>query len=430
MQRSRSTQVGFMMRAYRESFSAEDGRRGLTQEALLERMAAVDSDYAERYSHATVSRWESGGTRPTLKRLRVFGRALNLSQTEVAGLILLAGLAPDAQAASRCATEGTGGGTRPRVAQGEIPPFAAPDGMGTPPVLRAAVRFWGFRVLPLGLFVVAGYALSVFGWENNWMPTAYIAFVMLTVLAQGFLFPERRAHFREFFWISLFFLLSTPLLQFALVNMDHYNFYTLGSLSGTQMPYMLALLLNLLIAAAAGQIFHLQWVRQYAGDGGASSALRRAAWVALPPVVLVYAVVFVITNISVSIQLAILLPALGTVFTALLVLRDPAFLPSERDRLFLLSTASLVGVVTMILSIAAVLGIYLSPDLPSVLPDHNLLRSWDIDFAQLGFTREEALNRLNLGFMWHAIWVFAYMVFVVGGNLMAAIYRIDAGQRR
>ena len=42
--------------------------RGLTQEAVLERMGSVDSNYAERYSHATVSRWESGGTRPTLQR--------------------------------------------------------------------------------------------------------------------------------------------------------------------------------------------------------------------------------------------------------------------------------------------------------------------------------------------------------------------------
>ena len=58
------------MRSYRQSFSVEGGRRGLTQEALLERMGSVDSNYAERYSHATVSRWESGGTRPTLQRLK------------------------------------------------------------------------------------------------------------------------------------------------------------------------------------------------------------------------------------------------------------------------------------------------------------------------------------------------------------------------
>ena len=95
VQRARATQVGQLMRSYREFFSRGGGRRGLTQEALLERMGSVASDYAERYSHATVSRWESGDTRPTLQRLKVFGQALRLSQTEVAGLVLLAGLAPD-----------------------------------------------------------------------------------------------------------------------------------------------------------------------------------------------------------------------------------------------------------------------------------------------------------------------------------------------
>ena len=99
VQRIRAAQVGFAMRAYRESFTSEAGRRGLTQEDLLQRMAAVDSEYGERFSHATVSRWESGVTRPTVHRLKAFGRSMNLSQTEVAGLILLAGLAPDFQTA-------------------------------------------------------------------------------------------------------------------------------------------------------------------------------------------------------------------------------------------------------------------------------------------------------------------------------------------
>ena len=68
------------MRSYRESFSPIGGRRGLTQEALLERTESVDSDYAERYSHATVSRWKSGGTRPTLQRRSSRSRRRSVSQ--------------------------------------------------------------------------------------------------------------------------------------------------------------------------------------------------------------------------------------------------------------------------------------------------------------------------------------------------------------
>ena len=425
------------MRSYRESFSRRGSRQGLTQEALLERMGAVDSDYAERYSHATVSRWESGGTRPTLQRLKVFGQALRLSQTEVAGLVLLAGLAPDFRTALGQVSGRYGNGTNGKVAAPDS--VSAPGDVGiagvsaadsTPSVLRSAFRFWLLRILPLGVCIIGGYALSFYGWNNAWMPTAYIAFALGIVLAQGFLLPDREAPLREFFWVSLFFLLTTPMLQFASIHMDHYNFHTIGDLAGTQVPYMLALIANMVIAGAAGLMFQLLQRWQYSGESGESSALRRAASVALPPVISVYAVVAIITNISVTIQLAVLLPVLGAVFTALLVLRDPTFNPGERDRLYLLSTTSVLAIVSTALGIVAILAIYLSPNMPSVLADHNLLRSWEIDLAALGFTREEALDRLNLGYLWHAIWVFAYMFFVVGGRLIVSVYRIDADQRR
>ena len=414
----------------------ETGGEGLTQEALLERMGAADSDYAERYSHATVSRWESGSTRPTLQRLKVFGKALDLSRTEVAGLILLAGLAPDFRTAlghvtgSGDVTNGSGAAPNPISAPGVADDSGASANQSATSVFRAAVRFVLLRTLPLALCIAGGYALSILGWNNAWMPPAYVAFATGIVLAQGFLLPERRAPLREFFWVSVFFVLTTPLLQFALIRTDHYGFYTIGNLAGTQAPYMLALLVNLVIASAAGLMFQLLSRRRYSGKNGDSSALRRAASVALPPLILVYAVVVLITNISVSIQLAILLPVLGAVFTALLVLRDPDFRPSERDRLFLLSTASVLAMISTALGVVAILSIYLSPDLPSVLPDHNQLRSWEIDFAGLGFTTEEALDRLNVGYLWHAIWLLAYMFFVVGGRLMVSIYRIDGGRQR
>ena len=300
-QRARAAQVGLLMRSYRESFSPGGGRRGLTQEALLERMGSVDNDYAERYSHATVSRWESGNTRPTLQRLRVFGEALNLSPTEIAGLVLLAGLATDFQTAlghvtgSRAGASRLGavpdGGPASRVGHESR---ATPSGK-TRSMLEDGVRFGILRVFPLALCIVGGYALSLFGWNNGWMPTAYIVFTIGIVLAQGFLLGDREAGLREFFWVSLFFLLTTPLLQFSRIHTDHYGFYAIGSLAGTNMPYMLALLLNLLIASTAGLGFQLLWKHQYSGASEGASALRRAAFVVLPPVIFVYVTVVVIT---------------------------------------------------------------------------------------------------------------------------------------
>ena len=436
VQNARASQVGSLMRSYRENFPSGDGRRGLTQEALLARMAAVDSDYAERYSHGTVSRWESGGTRPTLRRLRVFGAALNLPHEETAGLILLAGLAPDFPTALRRAAGRNGEGatghaaTRgalsfPGVAEGVKEP--APTGMSTAP--RAALRFWTLRILPLGACIVgSGYALSYFG-MTGWMPFLYIAFVVGVVLAQGFLLPDSDAGLREFFWISLFFLLTTPLLQFSQIRTDHYNFYAIRGLMGTQLPYVLALVVNLVVASIAARMFQRLWQWQYTSGRGSSHALQRAVWVTLPPVVFVYTVVLVVSNISVSIQMAVLLPALGAAFTVLLLLRDPGLNLTERDRRFMLSTTTAVGMLTTALGAITILTIYVSPDLPSVLPDHNLLRSWEIDFVALGHSREEALKRLNLGYVWHGVWVLAYMVFIVGGHLIAAIHRIGGGRR-
>ena len=414
-----------MMRSYRESFPVGDGRRGLTQEALLDRMGSVDSDYAERYSHATVSRWESGVTRPTLQRLRVFGKALNLSQVEIAGLILLAGFAVDFQTAMRYVTDsGDGEAADHRTVPDRKFAFGISDRVRDSSFLAIATRFWFLRVLPLGICIIGGYVLSLYGWNNDWMPTAYVAFATSLVLAQGFLLPDRDAGIREFFWVSLFFLLTTPLLQFSPIRMDHYNFYRIGDFAGTQIPYMLALLVNLVIASTAGLMFQLLW-RQHADGAWSSSPLRRAAWAILPPVFFVHTVIVVITNISVSIQLAVLLPVTGAIFTALLVLRDPELNPSERDRLYLLSTVSVAAMLSTTVGLAAILLIYSSPDLPSVLPDHNLLRSWEIDFAQLGFTRDEALDRINVGYVWHAMWVFVYTFFILGGRLIVAIYRIN-----
>ena len=56
------------------------------------------------------------------------------------------------------------------------------------------------------------------------------------MLAQGFLLPDHGAPFREFFWVSLFFLLTTPLLQFASTRVDHYNFHTIENLAAPRCP--------------------------------------------------------------------------------------------------------------------------------------------------------------------------------------------------
>ena len=305
VRQTRSAQVGQLMRSYRESFSQGGGRRrGLTQEALLERMGSVDRDYAERYSHATVSRWESGGTRPTLRRLKVFGQAEGLTETEVAGLVLLAGLAPDFPTALGHVSGSDGAGGR------GAPPAAAPDLRGGGHCGKFSYR--KHTVSPQVRIPIRAAPGPAPGGLPGWRVCAVLLRLEQRLDAHGlrrlrsgdragagFLLPDRDAGLREFFWVSLFFLLTTPLLQFGPIHMDHYNFHAIGSLAGTQIPYVLALLVNLVIASAAGLAFQLLWRWQYSGDRGGGNALTRAASVVLPPVIAVYAAVVVITNISV-----------------------------------------------------------------------------------------------------------------------------------
>ena len=287
-----------------------------------------------------------------------------------------------------------------------------------------AVHLGFLRYIFLGVAIAGGgYAFSALGWTDSWMLAIYVAVATGIVLAQGFLLPDKRVGLKEFYWISIFFLLTTPLLQFAPLGMDHYNFYTIGNFGGTQIPYMLSLLLNLTLAFAAGWLFKMLWYWQYGDESYGHSPVQRSAWVALPPTLLVYAVVVVITNVSVSIQLAILLPVLAFLFTLMLILRDPEINPSEHDRRFLLTTVIAAALVSAPLGVIGILAIYVSPDLPMVLPDHNLLTSWEINFAELGFSKEEALDRLNLGYIWHATCLFMYIFFIVGGNAVLAIYR-------
>ena len=431
MQRIRAGQVGFVMRSYRESFIREDGRRGLTQEELLTRMSESDDIYAQRYSHATVSRWESGRTRPTIERLTVFGRAVNLSETEVAGLILLAGLAPDFAASSSQAgvADRDLAEDQAEWSDWESSPDDPVEEWTGPMLLRGMGLFLLKRFLPLSVLIVAlGSALSFGNWGDAHMPVVYVGLTVGAVLAQGFIFPGKDVPLREFFWISIFFLLSTPLLQFAPILMDHYNFYNVANFAGTPIPYVLALLVNLALACTAGMLFDCLWRWRYSRVGPRREAFQRAAWVALLPAVLVFGVAVVFTNLAVTIQFAVLFAALAAVFASFLLIRDPALKPGERDQRVLFPTLVAAALVTGAAGLFTILFVYASPDIPSILPDHNLLASWEINFDELGYSRDAALRLVNMGYLWHAMCLFVYMLFVVGGRLLVDVYRIGGGE--
>lgn len=95
-------------------------------------------------------------------------------------------------------------------------------------------------------------------------------------------------------------------------------------------------------------------------------------------------IVIVITNFSVTVQLSVIFAVLPMAFSLLLVCRDTGVTFTERDRQTLFPLLAAAACVSVLLGMAVMMSIYLSPDFPSVLPDHNLVRSWELDFEAMG----------------------------------------------
>ena len=293
---------------------------------------------------------------------------------------------------------------------------------------RPAVGFLLFRALPLALAVILiGFGLSFLDWERPWVPAVYISLSIALVMTHGLAFRDAEGGLREFFWGSVFFVLSTPMLHFAPIGTDPYGFNSIGGFASTHIPYMLALLANLVIAASSGLMFHVLRLKfsSRADDGDIS--LKQACVTTLLPLGFVYAVVAVISNASLWIQLGLLIPSLAVAFTVLLALFDRSIEYQEKDRQFLLFATFTSIAICLVVGIATIFVFYMLPWVSQVIPDYNLLRSWEIDFASTGSTREDAIRLLRMGFLLQATITFVYMIVVVGGNVLVAVFHMGSG---
>ena len=422
---ARAKLTGMMMQSLRQAFRMDGRKARLSQENLLVLMGQADSRYFNAYDRSTVSKWETGEVLPTVERLEVFGSALNLSRAEIDGLIVLAGLEPEAQNPPVESTSGS------REAAAIVAEPSAPAGNAASDRLAGrsyAGEFTWFvltRFLLPGLGIAgAGYLLATVGWSSDWMMTVYVVVVLAMVLAHYLLRMRRPNHLRELYLVSTFVLLTTPLLLVPLIRMDPYGFYAIEGFANTPMPYVLALVLNLLLTLAAGLMYDFLWRWQYSGGGG--NVYRRAAWISFPPLAFIYVCELFLSSAGHWVYLLEVFSVLGGVFMAILVLRDESIMLSEWAKRFLLQTTMAITIVLTGIGLAGLVMVYWDPSL-LILPDHTLIRSWNVDFNALGYPPSEFWDRARIGVVWSALAAIIYLVVFIGGSLMVTIYRKDSG---
>ena len=423
--RWRAKQVGMLMRAYRQAYRIR-GRAGrLSQIGLLDLMGQVDEKYSEVHGHSTVARWESGTTNPSRERIEVFGRALNLSPAEIEGLMRLAGFdLDDAQRTVRSHRL-----EEPVDTAGEESAGASEDEVTEPAwdvswhdsnaYARELLKFALSRFLLSGSFiVVAGGVLAWFGWNATWTLTLYVAFAVGLALVETLVNTGPSNVLRDLFFVSMFILLSIPLLQAPLIHMDPYGFFTFEGLANTPIPYLLALATNLVVALASCLIFDSIRRWKYSLHRSADeSPYIRALWAAIPPVLLVFAFSLAFSSFGVLLYLSCMLPILVGVLTALGIVHDKGPTLTEQDRKSLLWTGAALFVVLSVVNGAAIVAVHLLLGW-IVLPDRSLFYSWEIDYGAWGYSSSELGERLRLGALWASLASLGYTVIVVGGHLV------------
>lgn len=418
------------MRAYREAYRKKEGSGRLSQTGLLDLMGQVDERYLELHGHSTVARWESGTTRPKRERIEVFGRALDLSLAEIEGLIQLAGLEPvPASPAGRSQW-------LEDPVDAEIPVAESPA--DDEDRWDAGAVSWGetssraeesikfalvWFLLPASYIAAGGLLLTWLGWNMPWLLMLYIGLAMGLVSAKGLLTGDPVNNFRNLYFACVFMLLSMPLLQAPFVRMDPYGLFTIGSLVNTPMPYSLALIVNLIMALAAGLLFgHLGRWRYSANRVGDNSAYLRASWITVPPMLVVLVCTFAFTSVGALPYLFGAFLALTCVFMVLVTSRDKDVPPLDLDmKLPVLGTVALIIVMMSAIIAVTVSAAYLVQGWVG-LPDRSLLYSWNIDYQALGYHPGELGERLRLGALWASLGVLALVVIAGARRLATAVY--------
>ena len=426
---SNAVLVGRLIRSYRHDFSR--GGRRLSQDGLLDLMSERGEDYAENLDRSSVSNWERGTRLVPREFLLAFGRALELSPGEMDGLLILAGyeglhneesqeellavvrrLELQAESLQRDMRS---------IANSTIGPHRPVDAAS---VFRSAV----WKVAPPGIYaLMVGFVLNAMGLNGTLALLAYVVITLAIVVGQGvlrWLKPRKdrseRKSVEDLFFISLFFTLNTSLLIGTLTKADHFGFYTFEAFRNTPMPFLLTTLVNLVLSVIGSAMFSILWDRQY-GFLNQRDAFFRSVWITLPPLLFVYANIFVFANLGAWMYFLVVFGILFGAFTTIVALSEPDFVIADAD--FIFRTAIVTIVLLCTFGVVGVVLTYLEPGIQITAAYYRVIPLPEISPQELGYDDERGVQLLRLGSMWMSLATMLYLVTIVGGYLMVTIRR-------
>ena len=389
--------VGRLIRSYREDDSHGGGP--LSRGTLLYLISVHRGVESGKYDCNDLERWENGQGPIPREFLSDFCNALEIAPSELSRMKSLAGYG----------TEGE-------------------DQLPDPDQVLPLLRSLGKWVIPPSVYAfIGGLSLTLLQFDGPVVMMSYVL-GLYAFLSGMFIWRWRRSAkmdelVGELLFITILAILSMGLVVGVPLRVDHYNFRSLPAFEALPTVFMVVILINILMAAVACLMFVLLRERLYTVHRARIGAYLRAVGTALPPILFAYVVAIPLNNPGGWIGNAVALGILFGAVTVILSCRDPDVTISDWERKWGSFMAVEIIAFLCIIGVVGMLVAYHAPSLTIASNSNNLLLPSEPNFAVLGYSESEHMERYRLGVIWMYLTIIVFLVSVVGSYLVTAIRR-------
>jgi hypothetical protein len=433
---------------------------------LLDLLAKKDRSFYNKREASMISKWETNASNPPERKIVILlAKVLRLNNRDTDDLLTSANYNPAEEQELREILQDIKGQTYKVSEQvddvGEQVTevgkqvegvrqlseliLASMNPGGSPIIGTGSLGFVGATVqravFPTAYLGLVGTALNTLHIDSTGALLTYVAIGLAAVLTQGFLrlrrskdekdaslqnlITNRGYRYGELLFISIFVMFSAPLLQSTITGMDSYGFFANPKFAGTVLPLLLAIAVNLFISLVVVVLFQILWLWQYRKTTG--TAYGRALKVLIPSLLTAYVPVAIFTAVGSETYYLSVIALLFAAFMVMISFSDPEVKLGEWEAKVAFAASIGAICVLFVVAIVGMLVNYTGSQTPSY---GNHLWKWTIDYSALGYAQTEVTERMRIGYIWMMFAGIAYMLFMVGTNLLVTIYRNQIKQYR